>query len=473
MNRLIGVAALSGLLVLGACGGGGSGPAMPESQPDLDYSNSARERRSYTPYETRSHFHIWRLSEDVTEVYIGGDLEPRENLRHVVTSNGIRYFMGATRDGVGVDRLENYRQDLITANGIDPYGLAGDGFKPFILQPHLYLSPEFLLPRNVEILLALYDSILILNDALPPEFQIVIEDARAADFAFVGEIHVSLESPVSIGLKCGAGAVACAMNNINRIWGYTTSATLYIPDDFDVSEYMFPRKVIVHELLHALGIVGHVDSIEFPDSIMGASGEYIPNLGHIISKIDREVLQIMYMSQLTGLYNDWGEWSDTSFHVMGQSEDGTLRFGVALFNGLPQPWARGVMPDTALADNKRLFGTATWNGSLLGFSGPSPIAGNAELEVRLATLADPDNEQDLRFRSIFFLNRFESDSPDVWFHTRDIDYKVTVSGNWLQNVRGVRHEQGHVTGFFLGSEHEHMGGTVKRTDMVAAFGGSR
>ena len=63
--------------------------------------------RSYTPYETRSHFHIWR---DVTEVYIGGDLEPRENLRHVVTSNGIRYFMGATRDGVGVDRLENYRR---------------------------------------------------------------------------------------------------------------------------------------------------------------------------------------------------------------------------------------------------------------------------------------------------------------------------------------------------------------------------
>ena len=36
---------------------------------------------------------------------------------------------------------------------------------------------------------------------------------------------------------------------------------------------MYPRKVIVHELLHALGIVGHVDSIEFPDSIMGTSGE--------------------------------------------------------------------------------------------------------------------------------------------------------------------------------------------------------
>ena len=92
-----------------------------------------------------------------------------------------------------------------------------------------------------------------------------------------------------------------------------------MPDDFDASEYTYSRSVIVHELLHALGIWGHVDSVEFPDSIMGASGGYIPNLGHIISRIDREVLQIMYMIQETDIYNDWGEWSDTSFHLMAQS----------------------------------------------------------------------------------------------------------------------------------------------------------
>ena len=194
---------------------------------------------------------------------------------------------------------------------------------------------------------------------------------------------------------------------------------------------------------------------------------------HIISKIDREVLQIMYMSQRTDLYNDWGEWSDTSFHLVGRTDDGILNFGVALFNGLPQPWVRGTIPDVDLADNNRLYGTATWSGNLLGFSGPSPIAGDAELQVQLSALADPDNEQDLRFRDIFFLARFESDSPDRWFHTRDIDYKVNVSGNGFQNVRGEGYEQGYVIGAFLGPEHEHMGGTVKRTDMVAAFGGSR
>ena len=214
-------------------------------------------------------------------------------------------------------------------------------------------------------------------------------------------------------------------NDIRPIWDYTRSSILHIPDDFDASEYTYSRSVIVHELLHALGIWGHVDSVEFPDSIMGASGGYIPNLGHIISRIDREVLQIMYMSQETDIYNDWGEWSDTSFHLMGQSEDETMSFGVVLFNGLPQPWANGALPNSHLADNKGLFGTATWDGALLGFSGPSPLLGSAQLEVQLATLANPDSEQDLRFRDITFVNRLESDSPDRWFHDRDIDYRVT------------------------------------------------
>ena len=461
------------LALLAGCGGGGRDPTVSVS--GLEYSNAATPRHSYTPYETRSHAYAWapgNPGNDVREVYVGGELEPRERLRHVATETGIQYFMGASRDGVGVDRLKNYESDLVTRNGADPFGLTGDGFKPFSVQPHLYVDRDLLAPENREILRALYDSVLILNDALPPEFQIVLADARAIDIAYRGEIMVSLEPPSSIGANCGPGAVACAVNSPTYL-GHTASAKLYIPDDFDTSEYMFPRKVIVHELLHALGIQGHVDSIEFPDSIMGASGEHIPNLGHIIGRIDREVLQIMYMSQRTDLYNDWGEWSDTSFHLVGRTEDGTLNFGVALFNGLPQPWVRGVLPDTRLIDNRRLYGTATWNGRLLGFSGPSPIAGDAQLRVQLRSLGDADNQQHLRFRDIYFLNRFESESPDRWFHTRDIDYKVTVSGNGFHNVRGEGYEQGHVTGVFIGSEHEHMGGTLKRTDMVAAFGGSR
>ena len=465
-----------GCMTLAACirGGGGGVPIVPiGSVPQLDYSNTAAPRHSYTPYETPSHVHALTLSDDVTEVYIGGDLEPRETLRHIkTTENGIRYFMGASRDGVGVERLKNYAHDLVTQDGADPYGLAGDKLAPFIVQPSLYLDPDLWAPENAGIFWALYDSVQILNDALPPEFQIVMRGTRATDIANPGEIVVSLESPASIRSTCGETAVACAQSDIT-ISDYTASSVLRLPDDFDTSEYMFPRKVIVHELLHALGIHGHVDSVEFPDSIMGSAGEYIPNIGNIISKIDKEVLQLMYMSQRNDIYNDWGEWSDTSFHLVGRTDDGTMHFGVALFNGLPQPWVRGTLPNMDLVDNDSLEGTATWKGNLLGFSGSSPIFGDAELQVHLSTLTVPDNEQDLRFRDIFFLNRFESDSPDRWFHTRNIDYKINIYGNSFYNVRDEGYEQGYITGSFLGPEHEHMGGTVKRTDMVGAFGGTR
>ena len=411
-------------------------------------------------------------------LHIGGDLEPRETLRHTLTENGIRYFIGASRDGVGVDRLKNYEHDLLTSDDTDPFGLLNDdGFYPFTGTPQLYLDPDFALDDNAGILSALLAATSILNDALPPEYQIEIKGTYATRLSTQHELYVSLETADTITTTCGEGAVACAANTpylLNR--ERTHSAILYIPDDLDTSEYTFPRKLIIHELLHALGIQGHVDSVEFPDSIMGTSGEYIPNLGHVISKIDREILQIMYMSQRTDLYNDWGEWSDTAFHVMGESEDGGLRFGVALFNGLPQPWASGVKPDEDLNDNTELTGTVTWSGALLGFSGPSPIAGDAALEVDLTTVGTDGNEQDLSFEDIYFVNRFESDTTDDsdrWFHTRNIDYKVEISGNYFENVTGDDYEQGFVTGLFMGAEHEHMGGTVKRTDMIGAFGGSR
>ena len=470
MNRLM-VGALSGLLVLGACGSG-DGPALSVS--DLDYSNAAEERHSYAEYRARTHLYPVRRGDAPSLVYIGGDLEPREKLTHVRTENDIRFYMGASRDGVGVERLENYRDDLESADGTILFTFLSDyGLKPFKRQPSLVLDPDFLLPSNAGILYALDDSYRILNDALPPEFQIGVAGTSPTPIAYLDQIYVALESPDTIRSKCGVGAVACAKSRVAFYSDQTYSAVLYIPDDFDVSEYVFPRKLIVHELLHALGIKGHVDSVEFPDSIMGTSGEHIPNAGHIISKIDREVLQIMYMSQLTHLYNDWGEWTDTSFHLMGESEDGALRFGVALFNGLPQPWARGVVPDTPLADNTTLFGTATWNGALLAFSGTAPLAGEAEMQVNMSTLADEGSEHDLRFRDIFFVNRIESESPNRWFSARNIDYKITISDVVFGNVLGDGYEQGFVDGTFLGAKHEHMGGTVKRTDMVGAFGGSR
>ena len=462
---------VAALLVLFGCGGGQTGQARLAD--GLDYSNTAHVRHSYTPYQSESHTYVVSLPENdetEAEVYIGGDLMPRERLRYVGTEHDIRYFLGTSRDGVGIERLKNYRHDLETENGTIARSTA-HSLRPFATQPRVYISPGFFEEENREMLVALTDSFQILNDALPPEYQLILEDVRESPVARTGEIMVHLGSPATVTATCGAGAAACA--RYEYVGDRTSRAVLVIPDDMDMSEYMYPRKVIVHELLHALGIHGHVDSVEFPDSIMGTSGEYIPNPGFVISKIDREILQFIYMSRRTDLYNDWDEWTDTAHHLVGQTEDDKLAFGVALFNGLPQPWAKGSLPDTALSDNRAISGTATWRGSVLGFSGPSPLAGAAELHVRLSTLQDPNNEQDLHFRNIYYLNRFESESPNRWFEPRNIHYKVNITNNGFRNVRGEGYERGLLVGAFMGPEHDYMGGTVKRTDMVGAFGGSR
>ena len=254
--------------------------------------------------------------------------------------------MVASRDGVGVNRILNYEADLITRNNTVPGFLSSDGFYPFRVKPWVWISENFLdYPETYD---ALYDSIRILNDALPPEFQIRIAGTFSNSVPYnAGDVTVALVPPDFLTEQCGAGAVACASSTVPFGANYTESAVLLIPDDLDTSQYMFPRTVIVHELLHTLGIQGHVDSIEFPDSIMGTSGDFFPNPGFTIHRIDREVLQIMYMSQRTETYNDFSEWSDTSLHLVGRSEDDFVHFGVTLFNGLPQPWARGMLPDSS------------------------------------------------------------------------------------------------------------------------------
>jgi len=467
----------SAALPLTGCTGSDYAPSLTtETEASLAYSNTVAPRYSTAPYETPPYFHWWTTSEGSTELRIGADVEPRESLRHVLTgATGIRYYMGSSRDGVGVARLRNYQDDLVTEDGADPYDISGyDGFAPFIIKPNLILDLDLKAPEHADILAAVWDSVEILNDALPPEFQIAVFTPRPGYVHGPGDIFLHLESPDSAAWGCDdAAAVACTVNLINQVLNYTRSSEVWLPDDFDASNYTYMRSVILHEFLHALGIWGHVDSIEFPDSVMGTAGETIPNLGYIISQIDREVLQIMYMSQESDLYNDWGEWSDLSHHLMGRTADDAMSFGVALFNGLPQPWVRGAVPPTGLADNSRLSGTATWSGKLMAYSGPSPLFGDASLQVGLATLGNPGAEQDLRFRDIFYLNRYGSDSDDRWFHTRDIDYKVKLTGNSFYNVSDEGYEEGLVAGAFFGRSHEHMGGTVKRTDLVGSFGGSR
>lgn len=445
---------------LASCGSGERSfdmQALPGThQPVQDYSGSAYQSPNYHPYETFSNIYAW----DGT-VYIGGDLEPQETLRRVFHQNGIDYFMGTSRDGVGVDRLKDYETDLITSDGTVFSVLSEDGFFPFVTAPQLIVADGFGINDTIHGD-ALRSAVRILNDVLPPEFQIAVWSEPSGPYDPNGTILVKAMPSAQIQLECSTAAAACASARISL--GHTQHATVRIPNDFDARDYRYAQSAVIHELLHALGIWGHVDHIEFPDSLMGRTGEFFPNPGFVLNRIDREILQVMYMSQISSRYNNWEEWSDTRFHFLARTEDESVNFGVALFNGLPQPWGRGDEPGVPLADNSVLNGRVSWMGRLLGFSGVSPIFGDVVLDVSLSRLDEP---QRLRFRDILFFNRLGDD--DQWFPTRNLDYTVDIIGNGFWHSS----EEGQIAGSFLGERHEGMAGTIKRTDLVGAFGGNR
>ncbi len=181
MRTLIGVSTIVGIAtLLAACGGG----ERVSQTAQLDYSNAAAPRYSYAPHRSPSDI-AWFAD----RTYVGGDVEPQQGLRHIQTlRNGSRLYMGAVRDGVGVDRLKNYETDLTTQDGDDPYGFDDDGFYPFLIAPWLLLDPAFQDPENAAIQAAVLDSLRILNDALPPEYQIEWKGYLERETALTGTI---------------------------------------------------------------------------------------------------------------------------------------------------------------------------------------------------------------------------------------------------------------------------------------------
>ena len=129
-----------------------------------------------------------------------------------------------------------------------------------------------------------------------------------------GEVFVGLVSPDEVHSACKDDqATACAWAQRRTSRKETMlRAWLILPDDLDELEFVRARGVIAHEMLHALGIQGHVTSREFPDSIMGTHSGSGTNQVHILGRSDREVLQASYMSRHPERYNDWGSWDDTA-----------------------------------------------------------------------------------------------------------------------------------------------------------------
>lgn len=221
--------------------------------------------------------------------------------------------------------------------------------------------------------------------------------------------------------------------------------------------------LLAHELVHSLGIGGHVP--ERFDSIMEAgNGVYSRSQNKrqpasLLYPLDREAMRALYGPlRHSSSPADLGPWSGTSEHLFVSNEHGA--FGVARRNGYVEPWAHGAVPATDLAANRRLSGSATWDGVLVGFTPEAErVAGTAGIAVNLVNMGGTAAFTDLATIG-------DGGSLTQW-SDGDLRYTIAVRGNTFRETGG---DAGRLTGIFAGRSHEAAGGTLERADLSAAFG---
>ncbi len=450
---------LSFVLTLYGCGGGGGGGATFPGLPAL------------MPAQSRNAPVVFLRD----GVQVGADVRPARNaLSPAGTHDGAAVSSGRVRDGKSADQVIKYLDGhKFTITGYDGYTEPTKtiNLSTFIFKPAIKIR-ETTPQRYINDIVRAVQSI---NIALPYDWRITISPERAPHLIYEdiedipdGYIYLGIapqdEWPMVERVEFRVGGAQSGTSSSSYIWvnpvvANTTSRL---------------RKVIAHEMFHALGMRGHFYESEFPTSVMSDNPHFWNIfLPYVISDDDIDALYVLYSRfyDESG-YEEYdpsklGLWTDTSFHLRGDLDD--VSFGVSSRNGLLQPWAFGPSPAMNLSDNQALSGSASWSGRLLGFTSDSQsLAGAADLTINLGTLTGRIDFTGLEHWGV------NAAPGAIGSGTRwndgDLRYSVIVRGNTFYQTGG---DAGEVTGMFYGAEHQAMGGVLERSDLSAAFAGKR
>ena len=490
LASLLSVLAISATLI--ACGGGGGDsspvvtpPDVPDPTPMPDPPSTALPELPLQRAQDSANSPILYVDRNL---HVGADVAPpAHNLQQSALHRDITVSHGTLADGVGEQQFAAY----LTA---DAQAYPSDIFLP-VRYIHRFASPPTVrLAEGTSSKLTdlTVRALQMINAALPPHWQLRIDptpgpaDPDAFDNPPPGQILIQFlpltQWPSRLQVE-HAGGVAHAFATVTEPTTPDGTPTVSITKAATIIDHTrqlarppgiqhpYTLEVLLHEILHTLGR-SHAKPA-FPDQTIMTSPSY---LRHILFPLDREALLAVYSrlrpgSTVASLAEDLGPWSDTSVHLLGEfsaaGED--VSFGVALRNGLAQPWATGPAPLTNLTDNAAISGSASWSGRLLGFTPEAePVAGAADLTIALDTL-----DGDLEFTELEHWTAGRAPGPaesGTMWDDGDLSYAVEVRGNTFTRTAG---DEGIVTGAFLGAEHQAMGGTLQRDDLSAAFGGAR
>ena len=456
------------IALLYGCGGGdGGGSAMtPPPAPPAVMPKAALE-----PSVQAAQAPLFDFGDNL---HIGtGFAPPAGELQKTGERNGVEISKGSVQDGAGAADVIAYLRPATTHSEVT--GLATFSRPPVV---------RVVEGTNEKFTDYAVRAVQIINAALPHDKRIRFGDSPAPDPVGVddvprGGIYIEFipqaQWPeVDLGQSAVGNARSQALFRYNsrrkRNEALEAHSSHVLIDSGEVRYFSEEKTVyvLVHELLHALGFSGHTDPQRFPDATLNPNvPENLPPF--LLSLIDREALLAAYDNDRFrpgALPEDisaenLGPWEEESLHVRGDLEipRGEVSFGVALRNGLAQPWASGPEPPMDLAQNGGLSGSAAWSGALLGVT-PSGevVVGDSRLAVDLADLGGQ-----LDFTGMEF------DGGGRW-GDGDLGYSVEVRGNTFFQTGG---DAGEVTGAFFGPRHEGMGGVIERSNLSAGFGGKR
>lgn len=230
------------------------------------------------------------------------------------------------------------------------------------------------------------------------------------------------------------------------------------------------RALIAHEIMHALGLHAHLESPEFPATIMQSvinTGEDTPKQS--LYSVDRLGLFAVYSGLGPEDLGDWGRDAvRIEAYMLGQD---STQFGVTSMNGLTSSWAsiRENTDDFGAWASRSASGSATWSGRVLGLTPQiAAVSGLASLTLDLSDL-----DGTLAFTELETWGPGaplgEDGSGSVW-GDGDLRYSIVMHGSTFRQTGG---DDGIVTGAFGGQDFSTMGGVVDRHDLDAAFSGRR
>ncbi len=318
------------------------------------------------------------------------------------------------------------------------------------------------------------NAVRLVNSALPADWQLRVDDTPAIRDGKLnpGFIEVAFDRrerwPSGVSTADRVGVALTRFTGSGEI----TAAGILI-DPTLVRGERARMGVLLHELLHTLGR-GHVDPRAFPDTLMHAYGLRSADWIHM-HPLDDAALYAVYDRLRPGEsgdlgLNDLGPWNEVSTHVMGRyGQPGSrVLFGAAWRHGQPRPWA--ILPDPSPPMRTRPSGSASWSGRLLGLTPRAEaVSGAMDMSLRLSTL-----------RGSLDFTDMEKWAPHAvpgalgtgsrW-GDGDLRYGIAVAqGRFITETGG---DEGQITGVFSGPRHERVGGTLRRDDLAAGFGGKR